>query len=298
MDKLTDKQLASIDRSAKRVKGELGLFIKVATSRIYNGKPIHKAMLKEIIYLRMTDLHESDSRIPNGTPWKWKDYEGWCYAGQEYLAGRVGIHRVTANDVLKKIIEDGYLKTRKYRGKDGAWHKQYFPDEAFIDKKIAELGVITDDGTSDKSDGHHHEATDYKPKSSTATSPSSPRLQAHVAHDYKAMSSTATNPCSPRLQKGGTLGLSLKLGVSSTTASTTTSTTPAAQGHINKAAAPLVADAPKAKEKAKSTPTGLGVGKAEEEATAKPKAASASVPSYTPNFDEDFESVTERLRAK
>ena len=141
---LSEKQLKSLVRACDRAKArngngdaKLGLYIRVAESRIYNGKPVLKALLKEVIYLRMTDLHENDTRIPNGTPWK--DYEGWCYAKQEYLANRVGCTPTYPSKALCKIVEDRYLKSREYRGKDGKKHKQYFPDEAFIDAKIAEF---------------------------------------------------------------------------------------------------------------------------------------------------------------
>lgn len=43
--------------------------------------------------------------------------------------------------MLAQIVEDGYLKVRKWRARDGAWHKQYFPDETVIDAKIAKLGI-------------------------------------------------------------------------------------------------------------------------------------------------------------
>jgi hypothetical protein len=145
---MTPEQLSSLDRSARRAvarRGDgdekLSLYIRVAESRIYNGKPVLKALLKEVIFLRLTDLHENDTRIPKHTPWskEYRKYEGWFYSGQDYLATRVGCEYTYASKALKKIIKHGYLKTRKWRGKNGAWHKQYLPDEAFIDAAIAEL---------------------------------------------------------------------------------------------------------------------------------------------------------------
>jgi hypothetical protein len=148
---MNEKQLKSLDRHVQRTiarRGDdpdekLGLFIRVAESTIYQSKPVLKALLKEVIFMRLHDLHESDTRIPKGTPWSknYKLYEGWCYARQEYLANRVGCEYKYANKALLKIVKDGYLKSRKHKGRDGAWHKQYFPDEAFIDAKIAELGA-------------------------------------------------------------------------------------------------------------------------------------------------------------
>src|SRR5262249_41581743 len=142
---MTPKQLKSLNRSVDRAIARQGdedyklhLFIRIGESRLYNGKPLYKALLKEIAYLRMTDLHENDLRITKGTPWSgdYRKYEGWCYAKQEYLANRVGCDSTYANEVLKQIATDGYLKTRKYRGLDGRWHKQYFPVEAAIDAAI------------------------------------------------------------------------------------------------------------------------------------------------------------------
>jgi hypothetical protein len=163
MDKMTPAQRASFDRSIKRAVArsgndedeKLGLFIRVAESRIYKGQMLLKALLKEVIFLRLHDLHDGDLRIPKGTPWSkdYRLYEGWCYASQEYLANRVGCVREAANRGLKKIVKDGYLKPRKWRGKNGSWHKQYFPDEFAIDAAIAELGSASSSASHDKSDG-------------------------------------------------------------------------------------------------------------------------------------------------
>src|ERR1017187_10851835 len=77
---MTPKQLSSLDRSARRAvarRGDgdekLSLYIRVAESAIYNGKPVLKALLKEVIFMRMRDLHENDLRIPKWTPWS-KNY--------------------------------------------------------------------------------------------------------------------------------------------------------------------------------------------------------------------------------
>jgi hypothetical protein len=157
---LSEKQLASINRSAQRAKTrngngdeKLSLYIRVAESRIYNGRPVLKALLKEVTFLRLTDLHVGDVRIPKGTPWSkdYRLYEGWCFARQEYLANRVGCEPTYASKALKRIVGDGYLKSRKYKGRDGAWHKQYFPDEFAIDSAILELSSASDDKSADKS---------------------------------------------------------------------------------------------------------------------------------------------------
>jgi hypothetical protein len=162
---MNEKQQKSFDRRLQRAVArsgndedeKLSLFIRVAESRIYNGKPVLKALLKEVIFMRMRDLHENDLRIPKWTPWSkdYRKYEGWCYASQEYLAGRVGCEHTYANKALKKIIKDGYLKSRRWRDKNGRWHKQYFPDESAIDAAIA--GLDAEDAAEL---GAEHEGTD------------------------------------------------------------------------------------------------------------------------------------------
>lgn len=252
MAKMTEKQLASINRSARRAvarRGDgdkpLSLFIRVAESRIYNGKPVYKALLKEVIYLRMTDLHEGDLRIPKGTPWSkdYRLYEGWCYAKQEYLANRVGCKHKYANRVLMRIIKDGYLKTRKYKGRDGAWHKQYFPDESFIDAKIAELEV-----SADKFDG-----TTLSPLSRVA---SLHKDDSPVVLKTNSLSPLTHEPIALRTTKDVS-GLSLEVGGRSTALRQPPS------GLINRTT-------PSNQEKANPTPQGLGVGKAK--TNPKPKA--------------------------
>lgn len=194
------KQRKSLDRHVQRVIArsgvdedeKLSLFIRVAESNIYQGKPVLKALLKEVIYLRMTDLHEGDLRIPKGTPWSkdYKKYEGWCYARQEYLANRVGCEPTYASKALKQIIKDGYLKTRRYRDKrDGAWHKQYFPDEAFIDAKIeklldAEVEAVL--ASADKS-------TDKSVPTPTCTNDKKPLALKTSAHLHSVQQPTCTN---------------------------------------------------------------------------------------------------------
>jgi hypothetical protein len=170
MDK---KQLASLQRHAERFTARHGygdkplpLYIRVAESKIYHGKPMHKALLKEVIYMRMTDLHENDTRIPNGTPWSkdYRLYEGWTYASQKYLANRVGSKDSSyVAEVLREIEEDGFLESRSYpiRNKGFQRRKQYFALDEAIGAKIAELGVIEDedesaDKSDDKSDGSSH----------------------------------------------------------------------------------------------------------------------------------------------
>jgi hypothetical protein len=162
---LTEKQRKSLDKHSDRVVAKQGrgdkplsLFIRVAESRIYEGKPIHKALLKEVIFLRMTDLHEQDLRIPKNTPWSsdYLKYEGWTYASQKYLANRIGSTAHThVNRVLKQIEEDGLLKSRSYKisGRGAQRRKQYFALEQSIEQRISELGVIEDEESNDNSDG-------------------------------------------------------------------------------------------------------------------------------------------------
>lgn len=162
---LTDKQRKSLDKHCDRVVAKQGrgdkplsLFIRVAESRIYEGKPIHKALLKEVIFLRMTNLHEQDLRIPKNTPWSsdYRKYEGWTYASQKYLANRIGSTAHThVNRVLKQIEKDGLLKSRSYKisGRGAQRRKQYFALEQAIEQRISELGVVEDEESNDNSDG-------------------------------------------------------------------------------------------------------------------------------------------------
>jgi hypothetical protein len=158
---MTDKQRKSLDRHIDRVLArrgdgdkELSLYIRVCESRIYEGKSLHKAVLTQIIFMRMTDLHEGDTRIPKGTPWS-NDYrknEGWAYMSQKYLANRVGSKDPTyINKVLKQIENDGFIKSRSYPipGRGSQRRKQYFPLEANINAKIIELGLVEDIDESD-----------------------------------------------------------------------------------------------------------------------------------------------------
>jgi hypothetical protein len=161
MDK---KQIASLQRHAERFTARHGygdkplpLFIRVAESKIYHGKPMHKALLKEVIYLRMTDLHKDDTRIPKGTPWSndYTKYEGWTYASQKYLANRVGSKDHTyVSTVLSEIEKDGFIETRSHSipKKGFQRKKQYFALEEAIDAKIAELGFIEEESDAN-SDG-------------------------------------------------------------------------------------------------------------------------------------------------
>ncbi len=227
MAKMTEAQKASFDRSVQRSVArngndgdeKLGLFIRVAQSRIYNGKPVYKALLKEVIFMRLHDIHECDVRIPKGTPWSkdYTKYEGWCYARQEYLAGRVGCEYKYANQALLQIVEDGYLKTRKYKGKDGAWHSQYFPDEFAIDSKIAELEAsgATSTPSLPRKKSPRKKSTD---KSVATPLSSLTRVANRDYHDSPIVINTSSQSCLTRVPNrdnhdvGSSLGLSFEVG--------------------------------------------------------------------------------------
>ena len=161
---LTHKQHKSLDKHIDRILArqgreghELSLFIRLAESRVYHGKPLHKALLKEVVFMRLTDLHESDTRIPKNTPWSgdYRKYEGWCYASQKYLANRVGSKDPSyCGEVLREIEADGFLRSRSYPkpGRGAERKKQYYPLDAAINAKIIELGVIENE-SDDNSDG-------------------------------------------------------------------------------------------------------------------------------------------------
>jgi hypothetical protein len=188
---MTKEQLASLDRHAKRFVARHGygdeplpLYIRVAESRIYHGKPMHKALLKEVIFMRMRDLHENDTRIPKGTPWSkdYTKYEGWTYTSQKYLANRVGSKDQSyVGEVLRQIEEDGFLRSRSYpiKGKGFRRRKQYFALEEAIDAKIAELGVIEDEDESDD----NPDGSDHKGLTTTAIVVKPPSPQGLNHHD-------------------------------------------------------------------------------------------------------------------
>jgi len=198
---------------ARRGDGDekLSLYIRVAESAIYNGKPVLKALLKEVIFMRMHDLHEGDLRIPKGTPWSkdYRKYEGWCFARQEYLAGRVGCEYKYANQALLQIVEDRYLETRKYRGKDGAWHKQYFPDEGFIDYKIAELEASADK-SADNPDATPYRDNHDKPIVLNKTAPSSLTREATLDNHDSPIVINTTKVVSEVCLEGGRVSKTLR----------------------------------------------------------------------------------------
>jgi hypothetical protein len=235
MDRSIDRQIA---RNSPESGEKLPLFIRVAESQIYNGKPLHKAMLKEVIYLRATDLHEGDKRIPNFTPWSSKykghiNYEGWCWARQEYLANRIGCGHTHACRILNQIIKDGYLKTRKYRSKNGAWHKQYFPDESVIDAKIEELGAVV---YEEDSETLLHDAQEAY--CATRNYP--------IAPDASGLLRLTQNPIAPRAKEVGVVSTPLKYARKGGVLSTPPTASPT--GAIVTPVAPLL----EAKEKSKT----------------------------------------------
>lgn len=167
MNPMTEAQKASLNRHVKRAVGRIhhgkdpSLYIRLAESHIYHGKPLHKALLKEVVFMRLTDLHEGDTRIPKNTPWSgdYRKYEGWTYASQKYLANRVGSKDPSyVGEVLREIEADGFLRSRSYSisGRGSQRRKQYFPLEADINAKIIELGMLPeedDEAGTDNSDG-------------------------------------------------------------------------------------------------------------------------------------------------
>jgi hypothetical protein len=212
----TPKQRKSFDRSVDRAIARNGgddvkvsLYIRISESRLYNGKHIHKAMLKELAFLRTQGLHEADIRIPQGTPWSndYRKYEGWVWASQKYLANRIGASREQANRVLRDLSNDELVRTRKYRGRDGSWHKQYFLDETAINARITELGPSESEESAVKSDDKFDGTLvtdDHQPLCATITSPSDPRSPRLVINSH--------SPSDPRSQQEG-LGFVFEVGV-------------------------------------------------------------------------------------
>jgi hypothetical protein len=263
MDKKHLKALTrSVDRAnARRGDGDtpLPLFIRVAESNIYSGKPLHKALLKEIIFMRMQAVIDGDLRIPDNTPYgnKAKDWEGWCYASQKYLARRVGAKDHTyVCTVLGEICEVGYLKPRKFRSpKTGQWHKHYWADEAFIDQKIQELGVIVDEESDDTRDdsglgaiGINQTAYLDKPNSQLGITKQS------VGNNPTDLLGLSKSTVGINQTKYASVVRSEYVPERSHTASlSSTPPSPSAPGHTNES----TAAAAQLKEKAKSNPKGL-----------------------------------------
>jgi len=121
-------------QEARRSEGdkELGLYIRISESSIYEWKPTLKSLLLQICYLRVKGetllFRPKERRDPKIA------YSGWCYAGEEYLAERVGCSGRQIRRMVKTLKQDGVVLVRTWRDSWGRPHNEYFIVEEVIDK--------------------------------------------------------------------------------------------------------------------------------------------------------------------
>jgi biotin operon repressor len=90
-----------------------------------------------IAYMSGKDVPDGAATIkPKGSPFK--DYEGWCFALQEYLAGRIGCSEKSVNRSIGILREDRVIDIRSRktkRAEDGyvIEHYEYKIDQSVVD---------------------------------------------------------------------------------------------------------------------------------------------------------------------
>lgn len=131
-------------RRAREGRGDkpLSMYIRVAESDLYDWDVTSRSILKEIAYLAVKDVGDEDKKVraaratPINSPYK--DYEGWCWAKQDYLAERVGCDEKTVCRKLGVMEEDCVVIVRSYktrRAEDGyaVEHHEYRINDEMVD---------------------------------------------------------------------------------------------------------------------------------------------------------------------
>ena len=116
------KQIVALNRRVARQRAfrgdegsdpkDIPLFIWIGESDLYDWDVCTRALLKEIAYLSARNTLKGAFNKPKYSPFT--DYEGWCYARQEYLAQRVGCDPKTAGRKIEQMIEDKVISMRFY----------------------------------------------------------------------------------------------------------------------------------------------------------------------------------------
>ncbi len=107
----------------------------VYDSDLYAYEKGRKRSYKRFLLAVMAEL-TADEDLEKGEPrpGEYDNYAGWCWAGQQTLADRIGVHdKGVVNKMIKQMWDDGcFNRWRKYRDKLGHWHRQYELDMDFI----------------------------------------------------------------------------------------------------------------------------------------------------------------------
>jgi hypothetical protein len=134
-----------IDRALARSGKEgykLRLFIRVSESDLYDWDVTARSILCQLAYMGVQGNGDPDKKIKalRATPAKspFKDYNGWVWGSQDYLAERVGTTQETVSRKLARMAEDNVVFVRSYatvRAEDGykITHHEYKINEEMVD---------------------------------------------------------------------------------------------------------------------------------------------------------------------
>lgn len=113
-------------------EADLGLYIRIGQSSLYDWKPTFRSVLLMICYMTV----QGDSAIakPKVKSRKSVDYDGWCWASQETLAMRVGCCERWVREAIKQFKADGVIEIRTWRDRWGRPHNEYRIVESKVDE--------------------------------------------------------------------------------------------------------------------------------------------------------------------
>jgi hypothetical protein len=113
-------------------EADLGLYIRIGQSSLYDWKPTFRSILLMICY--MTVQGDSTIAKPKVKSRKYVDYDGWCWASQETLAMRVGCCERWVREAIKQFKADGVIEIRTWRDRWGRPHNEYRIVESKVDE--------------------------------------------------------------------------------------------------------------------------------------------------------------------
>jgi len=97
-------------------------YLIVADSDLYEYKGLTKSVLMTIALMVIDEPEEDERGKPKGKP---DPDAGWCVAGQDYIAARLGMSPDAVSAIVNILKQDGWLEVVNYRTRRGYMKNKY-----------------------------------------------------------------------------------------------------------------------------------------------------------------------------
>ena len=125
---ISKKRLIKMIQDSKNRKSWSDI-IAVGDSDLYDFAPARRAVLMMIAFMQQQD---ENKKTPEGSPFD-KDYVGWTWCSQKFLACRVGCSERYIRECVGVFEKDGVIRVREWEDEMGYPHCEYQIIRAVVD---------------------------------------------------------------------------------------------------------------------------------------------------------------------